>query len=85
MDSNLENDCVIKMIDRNKNIIFSSGKNNETRTMSPISIFENKQLLNKFGSLQACYIGLLSGIDSTKSNRPGKKKSTQCNLSLVKG
>ena len=84
IDSNLENDCIITMIDRNKNIIFSNGKNNVASTLSPTNIFENKQLLNKFGSLQACYIGILSGIDSTKSNRSGNKKSTQCNLSLVK-
>ena len=71
------------MIDRYKNIIFSTGDNNENRTLSPINIFEDKKLLRKFGPLQACYIGILTGVNSEKSNQPGIKKATKNNLSLV--
>ena len=83
IESNNKNDCKIIMIDRYKNIIFSNNMNNETNALSPISIFENKKLLKKFGSIPACYIGILSGIESSKSYQSRNKKPTPNNLSLV--
>ena len=83
IEKNLKHACTIKMIDRYKNIIFSSGESNETRTLSPINIFEDKKLLGKFGPLQACYIGILTGIYSEKSNRSRSKQPMKNNLSLV--
>lgn len=57
----------IKMIDRYKNIIFGEKDSMETFTSSPLRIFSNREILKKFHSIQACYIGILAGIAYNKS------------------
>lgn len=52
-------------IDRNKNIIFSYnvGLNILNKQMSPEAIYRSDTILKGFHPIQACYIGLLAGMN----------------------
>lgn len=79
----LPGEFTIKMIDRNKNIIFGSKSDTETFTLTPSSIYHNNKLLKKFASLHACYIGILAGIESNKINKSILPNKNTNNVKLI--
>ena len=75
----------ILMINRHGHIIYSNKDNNKTNTISPTDAIKNENIINKFSSIQACYIGILAGTASNKISE--KKTSTlisNTHLKLVK-
>src|SRR3990167_3681188 len=52
----------IMMLDRHGQILYSKPNNDAMVSISPELAVRNNQLINQFGPIQACYIGLLAGI-----------------------
>ncbi|MBX3710204.1 MAG: hypothetical protein KF702_10760, partial [Gammaproteobacteria bacterium] len=48
-------------------LAYLNKKTNELNYMRPIRIMSTDHLITKFNPLQACYIGILSGIAKSKS------------------
>ena len=57
----------IKMLTRQRLLAYIDKKTNELNYMRPIRIMATGQLITKFNPVQACYIGILSGIAKSKS------------------
>jgi len=55
----------IIMLNRNGNLIYSNHENN-THTISPINAMRCINIITQFDSTQACYIGILAGINAHK-------------------
>jgi len=73
----LPGEYIIKMIERNRNIIFSKKNSAENFTLSASTMFDNNRLLRRFNSIQSCYIGILAGIESHKSTLAKEIKCTK--------
>lgn len=56
----------IKMLTRQGLLAYLDKKTNELNYMRPIRIMATDHLITKFNPLQACYIGILSGIAKSK-------------------
>lgn len=57
----------IKMLARQGLLVYLNKETNELNYMRPIKIMATDYLITKFNPVQACYIGILSGIAASKS------------------
>ncbi|OGT63238.1 MAG: hypothetical protein A3E85_05990 [Gammaproteobacteria bacterium RIFCSPHIGHO2_12_FULL_45_12] len=53
-------------LDRKGMISFLDARTNTTHTQRPVSIAQDPALISSFDPSQACYIGMLAGIDRLK-------------------
>lgn len=66
LSGNHQAKCNITMVNRQGYIIYIDKKENTIQTMLPINILANESLILRFDPIQACYIGILSGISKAK-------------------
>ncbi len=60
------NKYTIRGLDRHRNVIYMDQINKNQITRSPDQIMGLTDAINNFPPLQACYIGILAGINHTK-------------------
>ena len=63
----------ILMLDRKGNLLYINKANNKNFVSSPLSILNSKKILNKFSPPQACYVGILAGLNISKNTHKNKK------------
>lgn len=77
--------CSVTMVTRHGNLVYVNHATNTTHTMHPIRIMANKDLIMRFEPMQACYIGILSGISEEKISNPKSSSLPRAmQLKLVK-
>jgi hypothetical protein len=64
----------INSLDREGVVTFTDINTKEIFKKTPLEIYENEALMNKFDAIQACYIGILAGIFITKKPKHNFKK-----------
>jgi len=65
-ESNITGAYTLLSLDRDANITYLDRVRGVQNIMSPHQMILNKNVINKFPPLQACYIGILSGIARAK-------------------
>lgn len=63
------NKYTIRGLDRHRNVIYMDQINKNQMTRSPDQIMGLPDIIINFPPLQACYIGILAGINHTKSHK----------------
>jgi hypothetical protein len=77
---NPSNKYTIRGLDRHRNVVYMDQVNKNQITRSPDQIMGVSDIVNNFPPLQACYIGILAGINHAKLQ---KKPSQPRELILV--
>lgn len=72
---------VINMINRQGEIIYYDDE--APHTISPVNALKDEKLMMRFNAMNACYIGILAGVASSKNKITANKKS-RAELRLVK-
>ncbi len=74
----------IQSVTRHGYLIYIDNETNTHHSMHPVTIMATNHLINKFNPLQACYIGILSGISKAKLSARAISNPSNANLKLVK-
>lgn len=80
---NKERFKIISM-DRYSNITYLDMTLNKTYTEYPVEIIKNKYVITHLGSSQACYIGILAGMEATKHGANIFSTPIKPTLTLIK-
>lgn len=77
--------CYITMVTRRGELVYSDNITGAVYTMHPVRVMTSKDIIMHFDSIQACYIGFLSGVSKDKTlNTKLHSPNTLTKLELVK-
>ncbi len=76
--------CKIIFQNRKGEIGYIDQKSKEEFVASPVAIANNKYIVSKFSSSEACYIGILAGVHVAKNKNARYSMSKSAKLRLVK-